>query len=355
MTSRSMKFDPEAWLRDDIEAEWALTRDQMQRAAPQGLRPRETPRGIPASDQAGIDAIINAGLVSTERLPMLDVVFDRLVRLMTASLRSLTSDTVAVSIETVAPVRFGAFLNDLPRPSLIGVAQARAWDNSALLIVRPDLAFAIVDVMLGGRRGVPPARIGGRGFTAIETKLVTRLIDVVLSDLGAAFAPLASVGFARDRIETNPRFAGIARPTSVAVNARFRIEIDERGGLIDLVIPHATLEPVRALLLQRFTGETFGRDRIWERHLASELQRARVEVEAVLGEQQMTLAEVMGFRPGQTLLFGTREEHPIALRCGGRTIGHGRMGRTGGQVAVRLTDRETEPQPGKTFRLRGED
>lgn len=356
MTSRSMKFDPEAWLRDDIEAEWALTRDQMQRAAPQGLQPRETQRGIPASDQAGIDAIINAGLVSTERLPMLDVVFDRLVRLMTASLRSLTSDTVAVSIETVAPVRFGAFLNDLPRPSLIGVAQARAWDNSALLIVRPELAFAIVDVLLGGRRGVPPARIGGRvGFTAIETKLVTRLIDVVLSDLGGAFAPLASVSFARDRIETNPRFAGIARPTSVAVNARFRIEIDERGGLLDLVIPHATLEPVRALLLQRFTGETFGRDRIWERHLASELQRTRVEVEAVLGEQQMTLAEVMGFKPGQTLLFGTREEHPVALRCGGRTIGHGRMGRAGSQVAVRLTDRETEPQPGKTFRLRGED
>jgi flagellar motor switch protein FliM len=121
------------------------------------------------------------------------------------------------------------------------------------------------------------------------------------------------------------------------------------------VIPHATLEPVRALLLQRFTGETFGRDRIWERHLASELQRTRVEVEAVLGEQQMTLAEVMGFKPGQTLLFGTREEHPVALRCGGRTIGHGRMGRSGNQVAVRLTDRETEPQPGKTFRLRGED
>lgn len=355
MTSRSMKFDPEAWLRDDIEAEWALVREQMQRAAPQGAPARETKRGIPASEQTGIDAIINAGLVSSERLPMLDVVFDRLVRLMTASLRSLTSDNIEISVEAVASVRFGRFLNDMPLPSLIGVARAQEWDNFALLVVRPELAFTIVDVLLGGRRGVPPARIGGRGFTAIETKLVTRMVDAVLNDLGAAFEPLSPVTFALDRIETNPRFAGIARPTNAAVNARFRVEIDERGGLLDLVIPYATLEPVRELLLQRFMGEKFGRDSIWERHLASELHRTRVDVEAVLGEQQMTLADVMTFKPGQTILFGTRETHPVTLRCGGRTVGHGRMGRCGNHVAVRLTDRETERQPGKTFRPRGED
>ncbi|MBW7947402.1 MAG: FliM/FliN family flagellar motor switch protein, partial [Sphingomonadaceae bacterium] len=55
------------------------------------------------------------------------------------------------------------------------------------------------------------------------------------------------------------------------------------------------------------------------------------------------------------ILFGTRETHPVTLRCGGRTVGHGRMGRCGNHVAVRLTDRETERQPGKTFRPRGED
>ena len=148
MTSRSMKFDPEAWLRDDIEAEWAVVREQMQRAAPQGAPARETKRGIPASEQTGIDAIINAGLVSSERLPMLDVVFDRLVRLMTASLRSLTSDNIEISVEAVGSVRFGRFLNDMPLPSLIGVARAQEWDNFALLVVRPELAFTIVDVLL---------------------------------------------------------------------------------------------------------------------------------------------------------------------------------------------------------------
>ncbi|PKP99721.1 MAG: flagellar motor switch protein FliM, partial [Alphaproteobacteria bacterium HGW-Alphaproteobacteria-12] len=40
-----------------------------------------------APERHGIDAIVNSALVSYERLPMLEIVFDRLVRLMTVSLR----------------------------------------------------------------------------------------------------------------------------------------------------------------------------------------------------------------------------------------------------------------------------
>src|SRR6185312_12803472 len=50
--------------------------------------------GDEGSDRAGIQAILNSALVSYERLPMLEVVFDRLVRMMTTSLRNFTSDNV---------------------------------------------------------------------------------------------------------------------------------------------------------------------------------------------------------------------------------------------------------------------
>src|SRR5580698_10243399 len=43
--------------------------------------------------------IISSGLVSYERLPMLEIVFDRLVRIMSTSLRNFTSDNVEVGID----------------------------------------------------------------------------------------------------------------------------------------------------------------------------------------------------------------------------------------------------------------
>jgi len=49
-----------------------------------------------SGEQSGIQAILNSALVSYERLPMLEVVFDRLVRMMSTSLRNFTSDNVEV-------------------------------------------------------------------------------------------------------------------------------------------------------------------------------------------------------------------------------------------------------------------
>src|SRR5215471_9600406 len=52
---------------------------------------------ISLNENSGIRAIIDSAMVSYERLPMLEIVFDRLVRLMTTSLRNFTSDNVEVS------------------------------------------------------------------------------------------------------------------------------------------------------------------------------------------------------------------------------------------------------------------
>ena len=67
-------------------------------------------------ERSGIAAIVSGALVQYERLPMLEVVFDRLVRLMTTSLRNFTSDNVEVSLDNITSIRFGDYLNSIPLP-----------------------------------------------------------------------------------------------------------------------------------------------------------------------------------------------------------------------------------------------
>ena len=90
------------------------------------------------------------------------------------------------------------------------------------------------------------------------------MIEVVLADAELAFKPLSPVKFNIDRLETNPRFAAISRPANAAILVRLRIDMEDRGGNIELLLPYATIEPIRAVLLQMFMGEKFGRDPIWE-------------------------------------------------------------------------------------------
>ena len=287
-------------------------------------------------DKSGIRAIINSALVSYERLPMLEIVFDRLVRLMTTSLRNFTSDNVEVSLDNITSIRFGDYLNSIPLPARLAVFRAEELDNYGLFTVDSNLIYSIVDVLLGGRRGTAAMRIEGRPYTTIERTLVQRMIEVILTDMVQAFEPLAPVSFILDRLETNPRFAAIARPANAAILVKLRIDMEDRGGRIELMLPYATLEPIRKLLLQQFMGEKFGRDSIWESHLATELWSTRVEIDAILDEQHMPLNRIMHLEVGQTIMLNAGPDSPIELRCGGVPLLKGRMGRMGSSVAVRI-------------------
>ena len=289
-----------------------------------------------AQERTGIQAIINSALVSYERLPLLEIVFDRLVRLMTTSLRNFTSDNVEVSLDNISSIRFGDYLNSIPLPAILAVFRAEELDNYGLLTVESNLIYSIVDVLLGGRRGTAAMRIEGRPYTTIERSLVQRMIEVVLADMKAAFEPLSPVSFNLDRLEINPRFAAIARPANAAVLVKLRVDMEDRGGRIELLLPYATLEPIRELLLQMFMGEKFGRDSIWEGHLATELWRTKLDIEAVLDELPMTLNDVMNFEVGQTLLLNAGPNSVVEMRCGGVPLVSGKMGRVGHQVAVRV-------------------
>jgi len=226
-------------------------------------------------DNSGIRAIIDSAMVSYERLPMLEIVFDRLVRLMTTSLRNFTSDNVEVSLDRITSVRFGDYMNSIPLPAVLSVFKAEEWENFGLATVDSSLIYSIIDVLLGGRRGQTSLRIEGRPYTTIETNLVKRLVEVVLADAEQAFRPLSPVRFTIDRLETNPRFAAISRPANAAILVRLRIDMEDRGGNIELLLPYATIEPIRPVLLQMFMGEKFGRDPIWEGHSPLKWRRPR--------------------------------------------------------------------------------
>ncbi len=288
------------------------------------------------SDRTGIRAIVNSALVSYERLPMLEIVFDRLVRLMTTSLRNFTSDNVEVSLDNISSIRFGDYLNSIPLPAILAVFRAPELDNFGLFTIESNLIYSIVDVLLGGRRGTAAMRIEGRPYTTIERSLVQRMIEVVMHDMGQAFEPLSKVNFVLDRLETNPRFAAIARPANAAILVKLRIDMEDRGGRVELLLPYATLEPIRKLLLQQFMGEKFGRDSIWEGHLATELWQTQIQIDAVLDQQVMSLRDVMNFKVGQTLMLNSAPDSPIELKCGGIPLVKGHIGRVGPFVAVKV-------------------
>ncbi len=288
-------------------------------------------------NQTNIDAIINSDLIYYERLPMLEVVFDRLVRMLSTSLRNFTSDNVEVSFDGVTTLRFGDYLNGMPLPTMLSVFRAEQWDNQGLLVIDNQMIYSVVDVLLGARRG-HSVRSEGRAYTTIERNLIQRMMKVILTDFRLAFEPISNVSFRFERLEINPHFAMIVRPANAALLVKMHVEMEERGGKIEILLPYATIEPIRELLLQNFMGEKFGRDSIWENHLSQQLWNTDIMLEVGLKPESMTLRDVLEWDVGTQILLQSTPDSIVYLNCGGQPLFAGKVGQKSGKVAIKVEE-----------------
>ena len=290
----------------------------------------------PTTPKSGLKAVIESNVISHERLPMLEVVCERMVRTFATSMRNLTSDAIDVSLEEITSTRFGEFMNHVALPAMLGVFKVREWENYGVVSVDSGLIYAVVDALLGGRKGGSALRIEGRAFTTIETMLVSKMVQLALDDFAAAFEVIEPIAIELERVETSPRFAAIAGPSNIAAVATFRVDMEGRGGKFSILLPYATLEPVRQKLLQRFMGEKLGRDRMWETHMASELHNTEVLVDVVLGEKHMRVHDVMNMAVGQTIALNRGPDDPLEVHCGGVPLGHAHIGQRCSNIAIRM-------------------
>jgi flagellar motor switch protein FliM len=288
--------------------------------------------------KTGIEAMLDKALLSYERLPMLEVVFDRFVRMLSTSLRNFTADNVDVDIHSITSLRFGDYVNSIPMPALLSIFKAVEWENFGIITFNGSLVYSMVDVLFGGRKSNRPIRIEGRPYTSIEQGVIRYISDLVLADMGAAFDPLSPATFRFERMEVNPRFATISHPSDAVILLQLRVDMEERGGNIEIMFPYVTLEPIKELLTQVFMGEKFGKDTAWEMHLGREIYGTSVEVEALLGRRRALLKDVMHLKVGNTLLLDQKPEDPVIVRCRGVEVLSGKIGRVEDSMAISVQE-----------------
>ena len=294
------------------------------------------PAPEPEAPRRGLEALVG-GAVRYEKLPMLDIVVDRLARLMTSSARKFTADNADVVIDRTRPVRVGAFLDTITLPALIGIIRIEEWDGYCLAALDSRLIGSIVDILLGGRRNALQP-IEGRPYTPIERTFVEKFVSVVTQDLGRAFEAVSPATFTLERFEITPGYALITKPTAAALTFRAEITMEGRGGYIDFLLPYASIEPVRDLLSQEVLGKKQGGDTIWRSHLAEELPRAGVNLTAVIESRTLPFSEIAAWQPGSVLVLDRRQEDPIEVFCQGLMVCRAAIAAKDERVVLRVEE-----------------
>lgn len=288
----------------------------------------------PADIRARIQAA--AGL-SLDRLPILQLIFDRLATACGENLKHRVASTVIYALSGTESGRIGDFLDIYEGNAVVGIFHVPEWDGHVLVGLDRDFVFTMVEVLFGSDGSEPPVE-DERAFSAIELRVAQMVFEQVGNALESAFGLVTRTPFTLERTETRMEFAVIGQHSNKAVEAKFLFQALNRGGEMFLIIPQSVLNPLRPSLAKALTRESTARDTRWSQQIATEVQKAEVTLRAVLEERHLTLGEIAGLQVGQVITLDTTPTTRIKLEGNDRPLFWAHAGQAQGSFVLRIDE-----------------
>lgn len=287
--------------------------------------------GVIHYDLANQDRIIRG------RMPTLDIIHDRFIRLFRMTLSNSLRKMANISVNSTGPLKFSEFMNSLPLPSCLNILRLDPLRGAAVMVVESKLLYALVDSFFGGN-DVPYTKIEGKDFTQIEIKIARRLVMTAIDDLEKAWEPVYPLKIGYSRTEINPQFVAIVPPSDVVIATTFDVELEKVSGTIKIVIPYATLEPIKSKLSVGFQSEQLEVDFIWINRIKEKIMQTNANLLVRLGAADIKVRDLLELEPGDIIQLNSDATMPLEVLVEGRPKFRGVPGLSKGNRAIKITD-----------------
>jgi len=275
-----------------------------------GAVKREEHRNVQNFDLTNQDRVIRG------KMPTLDLIYERFVRLFRMSLSNSLRKIASISIISTDLLKFGEFVNTLPIPSCVGILRSETLRGNALLVFESKLAYALIDSYFGGTDR-PYTKSEGKEFTRIELMIMNKVLQLGVSDLEEAWAPVHKIGLMHLRTETNPQFVGVVPLSDVIISTTFEVELENASGTIALVIPYSTIEPIKNKLNSSFQSDSDRTDKIWIQNLETHMEQVEANCSVNLGETSITVADLVNLNIGDIIPLNQDCDGELMLKVEG--------------------------------------
>lgn len=287
--------------------------------------------GVVQYDLANQDRIIRG------RMPTLDIIHDRFIRLFRVTLSNSLRKMANLSVNSTGPLKFSEFMNSLPLPSCLNILRLDPLRGAAVMVIESKLLYALVDSFFGGN-DVPYTKIEGKDFTPIEIKIARRVVLSAIDDYERAWEPVYPLKVGYSRTEINPQFVAVVPPSDVVIATTFDVELEKVSGTIKIVIPYATLEPIKSKLSVGFQSEQLEVDFIWINRIKEQIMQTTSNVLVKLGEADITMRDLMELQSGDIIQLNTDATTPLDILVEGIPKFKGIPGLLKGNRALKIVE-----------------
>jgi flagellar motor switch protein FliM len=236
------------------------------------------------------------------RLPALGIINERLAGLLRTDLQAASRSVIDVNISSTETVKFSDFCLSLPMPSSLNIFGIKPLRGYSMIVLEGSLVFSFVDSLFGGK-GVSHVRLEGRGFTTIETRIVEKVVNIILSDFQKAWSDVYEVEAVFVRSEMDPQFVGIGAPDDQVIVNKYEVQLENGNGIITICIPYESIKPIKEKLKNKFKREKMEIDSTWKKYFQDKILETTVELSCTMGKATISGGELLNMKIDDVILL----------------------------------------------------
>jgi flagellar motor switch protein FliM len=278
---------------------------------------------------------------SKDHIRSLTRIHENFARFLTTYFSAQLRTFVQINVVQVEQLPYDEFIRSIPKMTILNIFEAEPLEGRMVLEVHPNVAFAMIDRLLGGA-GTSPGKINS--LTEIETIVMERIFSRALDTLQEAWRTILDVSPRLEALETNPQFMQIVSPNETIALISLSTKIGDTSGMINLCIPHVVIEPIMQRLSGHhwFVSQKKTRAPEEEQVLQARLTKAKLPLITELGTSTISVREFLGLMAGDVISLNKAVDDPLHIRVGEKLKFMGTPGTQRGKLAVQITEIVTE-------------
>jgi len=274
---------------------------------------------------------------SKDHIRSLTRIHENFARYLTTYFSAQLRTFVQINVVQVEQLPYDEFIRSIPKMTVLNIFEAEPLEGRMVLEVHPNIAYAMLDRLLGGT-GVAPSTINS--MTEIETIIMERIFSRAFDSLKEAWKTVLDISPRLEALETNPQFMQIVSPNETIALISLSTKIGDTTGMINLCIPHVVLEPIMSKLSahQWFISEKKARIPEEVDALKQRVSKAQLPIVAELGVSQLTVSEFLGLSVGDVISLNKPVHDGLSIKVGDRLKFIGSPGMVKDRVAVQIDE-----------------
>jgi flagellar motor switch protein FliM len=272
------------------------------------------------------------------RLPALGIINERLAGLLRADLQAASRSVIDVNISATETVKFSEFCLSIPMPSSLNIFGIKPLRGYSMVVLEGSLVFSFVDSLFGGK-GVSHVRLEGRGFTTIETRIVEKIVNIILNDFQKAWSDVYEIEAEFVRSEMDPQFVGIGAPDDQVIINKYEVQCENGNGIITICIPYASIKPIKEKLKTRFKREKMEVDSTWRKYLYEKILETKVELSCTMGKATINGGELLNMKIDDVILLDPKIGNIVTVNVENLPKFTGYPGACNKKKAVKIIER----------------